>query len=91
MVKTLLMIKDLSLNKEFISISKIKIAAIFETNSMTKVLEAVLLNKHNEKIADILNDLSKSTNSDPIFNQLINNLCSFDLLKKKQKSCHHFF
>ena len=85
------MIKDIATNKEYLAISRINLSAVFESPNIEKVLEAVLLNKSKEKVADILVELTRTAGCEALLIQIINRLLSFDLLNSKQYQCQSLF
>ena len=51
MVKCLQMVRDVAFNKDFLTMSKIKLNVVFENEGIVKVIYAVVLSKSKEKIA----------------------------------------
>ena len=59
---------------------KMNPGVVFESNSIEKILEDVMLNKSNEKVGDILVELARNTAKEPFLLQIINQLLRTDLL-----------
>jgi len=63
LVKCLSFLKDLSSNKEVLTMFKLRVGCVFETKTIDKVIENVLMVKSKEKVYEIVWEIAKNTSS----------------------------
>ena len=90
-VRCFAMIRDISNNKDYLAISKIRIGALFEQPGLEKVIEGIVLSKSKEKVAEVLVELARSVGCEQLLCQIVNKLLVFEVLKERQQKCQHLF